>query len=338
MRKWLLGYCFMLCINADAQKKDFTLYKLLQLTQVPQTEIVSRLNRQGFIAEEEGNSSFNFYKPAKKSELSKSLSINYKRDSIKLVFNTCSAEEFNALNRELQEEGFYFAKAQSKATDAYSLYQKGNFCVMPCIKKEAARTLYSFAIEHKLLPQPQQIRFVEDLLKLPSHEYLAATFGQNQIKKDQFYFSENEVSKCSVLFSHTARQVIIVWKDEVNYRYPALLIVGGSTRGLDAQAAHFKTASVSAWQSAAGVYTGMPLKELEQLNGGAVRFYGWDTDEPGVALQSQKGKLNFKKFGVQLQCLDCNEDGFYSDNGILSSDVLLRQNRRAYVTTLVMKP
>lgn len=334
MKKWLPGCCLLLCMAAAAQKKEFTLGRLLQLTQTPQTELTEKLARQDFFAQSSTEQHTTFSKRAKKAGLPKSLSISRSPDKVTLVFNTCVAEEFEALTTELKAS----FRSDNISNAASCLYQKGSFCVKPFVQKEGLYTNHQLTIEHKLLPQAADIRFVEDLLQLPSHEYLAATFGDNSVKKDRFYFSETEVSKCSVLFPHTARQVIVIWADEAHNREPALLVVGGSAEGLNAQAANYKTAAISAWPSVTGIYPGMTLKELEQLNGGAVQFYGWDTEEPGVALQAQKGAVNFKKFGVQLQCLDCNEDSYYSNTGIISSDVLLRQNRRAYVMTMVVKP
>ena len=92
------------------------------------------------------------------------------------------------------------------------------------------------------------------------------------------------------------------------------------------------------WRSTQGIYLGMTLRDLEQLNGAPIEFYGWDSEQPGIVSPKNKGKIDFKKLGVQLNCLDCNEDKYYSKNNLLNSTEILQQNGRVYVSMLILVP
>jgi hypothetical protein len=82
----------------------------------------------------------------------------------------------------------------------------------------------------------------------------------------------------------------------------------------------------------------MTLQELQDLNGQPITINGWDSPQPGVVAETSKGKIDFKKVGVVLNCLDCNEDRYYSNNNLINSSKLLAQNRRVYVSTMVILP
>ena len=44
------------------------------------------------------------------------------------------------------------------------------------------------------------------------------------------------------------------------------------------------------------------------------------------------------ELGVQLNCLDCNEDKYYSHTSLINSTDVIQQNGRVYVSTLVLMP
>ena len=55
-------------------------------------------------------------------------------------------------------------------------------------------------------------------------------------------------------------------------------------------------------------------------------------------MNKNTGKIDFKKVGIVLNCLDCNEDKFYSEKDILNSADVLSENRRVYVSTIIVLP
>jgi hypothetical protein len=217
------------------------------------------------------------------------------------------------------------------------VYQKGSLTITPLTATENEKTVYRFVIERRALPKAKDIHVAEDFLPLASHEYLAAVFGEGAVKRDQFYFSEHEISPCSVLFPNTSRQLIFIWKDEENQRGIAFLLIGGQLRTQSLQSSH-KQVEQNIWQTRQGLYAGMSLRELQKLNGGNLTLYGWQTDQPGVLTEKNEGAINIKQTGVVLDCFDCNRDGYYSDSRILNSEDLLREGRRMYVSTIIVLP
>ena len=69
-----------------------------------------------------------------------------------------------------------------------------------------------------------------------------------------------------------------------------------------------------------------------------MKFYGWESDQPGIVFPKNKGSINFKNLGVQLDCLDCNEDKYYSKGELINSTDVIQQNGRVYVSTLIIMP
>ncbi|HVE60363.1 MAG TPA: hypothetical protein VNA26_00995, partial [Chitinophagaceae bacterium] len=157
------------------------------------------------------------------------------------------------------------------------------------------------------------------------------------VKKDLFYFSETEVNKCSVIFPNSSMQVIVVWKDEINLQTISFIIIGGQLKD-GPENMTYKDTKYNEWRSASGVFAGMSLRQLTELNGNAINFYGWETDQSGLVSKENTGKINFNKIGIQLNCLDCSEDKFYTNNGLISSSRILKENSRVFVSTIIILP
>jgi hypothetical protein len=140
-----------------------------------------------------------------------------------------------------------------------------------------------------------------------------------------------------VLFPNTSLQVIYIWKDATNNKDISYIMIGGELRSKSSEAFE-KAIEMNKWRSKQGVYLGMSLRELEKLNNGPIKFYGWESDQPGIIYPKNKGSINFKSLGVQLNCLDCNEDKYYSNSNLINSTDVIQQNGRVYVSTLVLMP
>jgi hypothetical protein len=336
MKKTLLYFFLLVQLHGETQKTDFSFQSLVGFTNVSNDQFETYISRKGFKHNPAANDSNVFYKNYKKKSIEKLIKKYDQDDGDSVVYQTTWLQEFLELNRELQNAGYATSKGDMVMNDVFSVYQKRNITIKPRIKKEEEKTLYSFIIEKKDLPQARDLVFAEDLLKLTSHEYLAAVFGANNVKKDVFYFSEKEVNKCSILFPYTNMQAIFVWKDEVNNRDISFLIIGGQFSA--GNTLNYRTVEQSKWRTLNGIYQGMSLKELHQLNGSEVNFYGWESEEGGFVVPEKKGEIDFKKTGVKLTCLDCNEDQYYSNSSIITSSAVLKENRRVFVTALVIAP
>jgi hypothetical protein len=323
-----------------AQKPEFSINSLVELTAVHTPKLGENLNRKGykFFNPEENHGDVNTFKKTLKDKISfKQIEKFNHNDTATIIFQTSFETEFNQLLGELLEAGFYFPDKQVFAQGQFPAYQKGSITVHPSTKIIDDRRVYYFKVQRKLLPTVRKIVFAEDLMQLSSHEYLAAVFGSQNVKKDFFYFSEDEVNKCSVLFPNTSMQVIIVWKDEINNQDISFFVIGGQLKDASANI-NYKDIQYNKWHSKNGVYVGMSLRQLIELNEKPVNFYGWDTEQPGLLSNQNPGKIDFKKTGIQLNCLDCNADKFYTNNGLISSSRILNDNRRIFVSTIVIIP
>lgn len=337
MRCWLLICLLLLVTAAPAQKKDLNLEKLMSLGLLTEAALQDALSKKGFQLADM-DSALYFERRSKDQTLEKTIRIIRTAQQISVQLATTSTDEFAQITRELVRQGFTYAPEKTVLPGVYQLYQKGPWCATPAMVQQDGHNWYQLSLLLAKLPQPADIRYLEDLALLQSHEQLAAVFGPAQVRRDVFYFSENDISKCSVLFPNSSRQVIVVWKDEINNRGISLLILGGTMQGRGASPAYFNETGQNQWHSKQGVFVGMPLRRLQEINGGPLEFFGWESEEPGVVALHNGGNINFKTLGVQLYCIDCNEDRFYSDKPLLHSTVLLQQARRVYVKSIVLKP
>ncbi|RPD44243.1 hypothetical protein [Paracnuella aquatica] len=336
--KFRLLLCFLVVANiTSAQQKGMSLEKLMDLGLLTEAALQKTMAKSGFQLAEM-DTAIHFEKRTKNGVLEKSISLVRTEQNIWVQLATTNTEEFAQLNKELVRQDFKYAPQKTVMPGVFEWYQKGPWTATPAVVQQDGRNWYRMALQLTKLPQPADIRYLEDLALLQSHEQLAAVFGPSLVRRDVFYFTENELSKCSVLFPNTSRQVIVVWKDELYSRGISLLIVGGTMQGRGSAPAYFNENGQNQWQSKQGLFVGLPLRQLHEINGGPLEFFGWETEEPGLVALHNKGAVNFKTLGVQLHCIDCNEDRFYSDKPLLNSSVLLQQSRRVYVRTIVLKP
>lgn len=338
MRRNLLYFFILANLWANAQKLEFTSNSLIGLTELSNDRFQDYFSRKGYREQpsEFQSHGTSFYKRNKRENIENLIEKFDASNTSSVVFQTTSFYEFKELNNELQQSGYAYAKEDQIKKNIYSLYQKGNVTIQPQIKEENGKTLYCFIVERKKLPHPTQIVHAEDLLQLTTHEYIAAVYGAANVKKDVFYFSEKEVNKCSVLFPNTTMQVIFIWKDEVKNRDISFLIIGSSYR--KGAEDFYRSMAFSKWKSSQGIYPGMSLNDLCELNGNHLNFYGWESEEAGFVQRNNTGVIDFKKTGVQLSCLDCYEDKFYSNSKIINSADVLKKNSRVYVSTLIIVP
>jgi hypothetical protein len=271
-------------------------------------------------------------KKAKADTIEKSLFKFDKDGETTIAFQTTSAGEGDALLRQLNKEGYHYVEGAK-----LELYQKSNITIQPIKQEDGDKTVYRFNIERKELPKASDIHFAEDFLSLTSHEYLATVFGASNVKGDQFYFSEKEINKWSVLFPNTSRQVIFIWNDEENLRDPAFILIGGQLMA-QSSIAYSKQIEQNVWQSRQGIYASMSLGELQRLNGSSFNVWGWQSDQPGVVARKNTGAIDFTQLSLVLNCLDCNEGSDVVKNELLNSDNIIRQGRRVYISSIILLP
>ncbi len=254
------------------------------------------------------------------------------KDHFSFSYFTSSKTDFNEFKKILLDEEFYCGDDDSAAT---LLFQKRNISVR-VTKKEQADTLYSFSFHQADLPSLEKIVYAEDLLQFSSHEYLVSVFGEKNVIRDLYYLSGNDFVRCSVVFPRTNRQAVFLWKDEKNLCTPANVIIGGNT-STGSSVNYDGLIGENTWSSRTGIYSGMSLQSLVQLNKATFKFYGKNSTSPFVILPANNGSLDFKNNLVVLGCLNPNGSGEL-ENVIVDADKILNDNLGIYVLMMVFYP
>lgn len=314
---------------------------LALLSQMPvqkfDAHILKKEYRRDYYSPRETHTEYAYYqqKPKKKEKLLRTLSYKSEGDITDVGFQTSSEKERNELLDELRKSGFVQYNKSTTPTTGTALYQKDEYTVAYSVEIKDTITLYTFLLQRKELPRVKDVAYAEDLLPYASHEYLKSSFGAGNVRQDVFYYSESETNRCSVLFPDTEREVIFVWQDEQELRRPAFLLVGGNLKP-DNSAGANRQLRHNLWRSKQGVYAGMSLQELQELNNGAIRFYGWHTEQAGMLLPQNSGSINFKELGLVLHCINCDNEP--KPINVVSSNQAIQQAQKVHVATLVILP
>ena len=258
------------------------------------------------------------------------------KDEFTLTYQTASTEEFADLITQLKQAGFYCSQDEEAGDTKPLLFQYRDVTVTTFTETKDSISTCSLLFYKKIFPDPQDINYADDLLCFTSHEYLVHYFGEENVKKDIYYFSGNELAKCSVLFLNTGRQVVFIWNDEVNKRDIANLLFGGQQR-LKSLMGSDKFIAESNWIFKSGIHAGMPLYELRVLNGGDIKFYGSSSVNAGIVVPDNSGKINFKKEEIVLGCMNCS-DGKFASSSILNADDALTEGKILFILSVILKP
>jgi hypothetical protein len=316
---------------------DFTGYSISKFDGY----IAKKAYRRDYESPRESHSNYNYIQLRKKkkdegNETVRKLSFIERPGAPVIEYQTSSLDEFSNLRRDLRRKGFNtYMEEKDPATPV--LYQHDNTVVGTSVEIRDSTTLYTVRIEREVLPKLREIAYAEDLLPLKSHEFLEATFGAANVKRDVFHYTESEANKCSVLFPNTPREVIFIWEDEANYRDLSFLIIGGNMLSNGA-ARNSTMVSTNEWRSKQGVYAGMKLEELQELNQGRVKFHGFSTEQPGMLTKNNGGKLDFNRLGVVLSCLNCVNNNKMERQTVVDSETALQEERKVYVSSIIIIP
>lgn len=109
-----------------------------------------------------------------------------------------------------------------------------------------------------------------------SHARLVASFGRRNVRYQQVHGAEGEKLWASVLHPADAKaRLEFIWDDEKRRRSPWMRIENAST-----------------WQSQNGIHVGMPLSEVERINGGPFSLSGFEWDYGGHVTDWRGGTLS----------------------------------------------
>lgn len=336
MKRSLPFVCLLLSLIAGAQKRSFDLGDLVNSAFVPDDKLSSYVTRIGFKSNKLTTADPEqpqFINKHSKDKIQRFLTRHNTQEGARVAFETSSAQEYSLLKQDLLDH--QFTPIHGTATGREE-FQKENM-IITAYPPNGADTNYRIQIDQKAMPLPTDLVYAEDLLAFNSHEFLVAVFGRPHVRKDTFYFSEKEFTTCSVLFPNTFSQAVFLWEDGRNFRNASFIIIG---ERWDQDQAFLNTqgAAQNKWKSRSGVYIGMSLNDLVKVNDYHIELFGWNSDNPGFAARNNKGKLDFRRMGLQFLCLDCKDDRYYTKTNLIGSESLLRSQSRVYINKMILVP
>lgn len=335
-------YAFLICIIycTSAYSQHFSIKDLVDFTIYPANKFDNNIRKKDFrrdyFAPQESATINNYIQKQKKGEqIVRTIALESQPETTAIHYQTSAPDEYEKLWQQLKATGFRSYTDSSDKPDGV-LLQQGNLRAYTSIEIRDSTPLYTFVIERKELPKAKDLQFAEDLLPVNSHEFLCYVFGEGAVKKDVFYYSETETNKCSVLFPNTNRQVIFIWNDEKNYCNTAFILIGGQLQTTGTIRSNMSIEH-NLWRSKQGVYSGMTLRELQVLNEAPINFYSWGQEQEGMLAPKNQGRLDFSRIGLVMNCLNCN-DQRYQQAGIISSESQIEQDKKVYVSTIIILP
>jgi hypothetical protein len=348
MKKFLLLF-FCIVSTALVNAQELSADKLLDMLSLTVPKLESQLSNKRYRStgtEFLGDTAVKTYqyRPVIRNSRKKqtdSVSRNFLRSVLKetftLTYQTTSSTEYMGIIETLKKKGFYCEyEKDSTITPPSYLYQHEDYTADASKKMEGRTAWYSITFHRKILPVSKDLHFAEDLLEFTSHEYLVYYFGENNVKKDIYYFAGNDIVKCSVLLINTKRQVIFIWRDGLNRRKIDNLMFGGQHK-LKSMETNDKFVAENSWSFKSGIRAGMPLFELRTMNEKNIAFSGGDAPNPGLVFPESTGKIDFENEDVILGCMNCTDDKFLKTK-VMYADKAMEDGRILFVLTVVLYP
>ncbi len=347
MIRFLLIF-FWVILSTSAKSQELSADRLLDMLSTSVPKIQGQLTGKKYIfsgAENSGDTTFRIYQyraasSSRKKQAdatSRKFIIAQLKNTSTLTYQTSSADGYNKIIESLKKDGFYCEyEKDSTFTPASYVYQHELYSAEACKKNAEGIDWYSITFFKKVFSTTNNLQTAEELLEFTSHEYLVHYFGEKNVKKDLYYFADNDIVNCSVLFINTKRQVIFVWKDGLNRRRISNLFFGGQ-HNLKSQQTYESVIAENAWMLKSGLRIGMPLIELRTLNDNNISFCGGKAPNPGLVLPESTGRIDFTAADVILGCNNCTDEKFLGARQ-LNSDRALDDGRILFVLSIVLYP
>lgn len=326
-----------------SQAQRLTVDDLLNLSAQSPKNFDKYLDKKGYVAAVNSGkdqptllSFFEKRSAADTNNITRRVEISKKADAWCFKLETSSREEFHEGMTALKKAGFFYDKKSDTGVSDILLFQKGGIAVTSGSVQTEDQQLYSFLVEKKEFPNPGTIQFAEDLLKFDSHEHLVSYFGERNVQKDMYHFSETDSRHCSVLFPNSSRQAVFIWDDEANLYKISFIIISGTIS--TASTANFSgNFSQNAWKLKSGIYSGMRLKDLIKMNANDFHFYGRGSEYAFMVVPEKTRYIDFTKVGVMLDCFDCN--GVRLLNNVkVSAEEAAEQDLALFVSSMMISP
>ncbi|HVE60625.1 MAG TPA: hypothetical protein VNA26_02320, partial [Chitinophagaceae bacterium] len=133
----------------SAQKSEFSLINLVELTSIHKPKFGENLSKKGYkkIDQVETGDVNSFKKTSKDNISFKQIDKFDQNDSATIIFQTSFEPEFNQLISELSNTGFYYPEKLVLQPGHFPLYQKGNISIQPSKRIVNDRTVYDFKVQ-----------------------------------------------------------------------------------------------------------------------------------------------------------------------------------------------
>ncbi|MBS1574324.1 MAG: hypothetical protein JST09_03380 [Bacteroidetes bacterium] len=341
MRRYLLFSCLLVLSNC-LYAQVMTIGDFIKAPNVSRQKFNNYLSREGFFRSNEyinGDTLIQEYQLKEKKIATIADSANryaqglFYENKTAFCYYTTSTNECKEIIRALKDNGFH---CEGENYQAPFLYQKNDMTVKLSSKVEDTLVYYSFIVLKDVLPAPKNIAFAEDFLGFNSHENLEYVFGKGNVQKDVYYFSDTDVVRCSILFPNTDRQVIFIWKDELNRRSVSHLLIGNSLRNKKS-GKEDRPFSENVWTLRNGLRANMSLSELVRMNNADFSFYGLKSQYAGIVVPDKKGNIDFKNTGVILSCLNCSNSKLMKQETVSAGEAI-ENSERVFVLALIVMP
>lgn len=304
--------------------QSFSIRDLLTLAELPNGDITHFMYKNGFAVDTDGvpdtiQTRFISRLKSKKRIYSDANIDLYQHDNSRFfVLHTTSADEYLENRHSLIRSGFIFDKSKNIGRDSSILFQKANLSVLT--SKETGDSVTEYVFKLKVKKIPDSIRYAEELLQFDSHEFLANYFGEKNVAKDLFYFSQKDLKKCTVLFSGTAYQAAFVWGNESNLNNLSYVIISNVLPTKQGE----KNGIVdrdNAWKLENGIHSGMAVRDVLKLNGADFYVYGNKSDLAFMVKPADNGKIDFKKTAIMFRCDNCYDNPIFDQYEVSALDI-----------------
>lgn len=289
--------------------QSFTVDDLMTLASLSPKKFDNYMNEKGYLTGgkkmQDDAMAFTFIeklkiKPEDSVIQSRSVGLYKKENAYCFSYHTTSLDEYEQGVNKLKSSKFFIGESKKSLEDTL-FFQKKNLTVHISSDVDNGCQVYSFLLQKKEFPG--SVQFAEDLLIFDSHEFLVSYFGEENVKKDFYYFTEKKVKKCSVLFGNSDQQAVFVWEDEDNLCKLSYVLISGIIP-TESTMPFNENISRNKWAFKSGIFSGMSIRDLLRLNGQDFKFYGLNSEFSLMVEPETTGHLDFKKIGIMLTSID----------------------------------
>lgn len=330
-------------VVCTAQDQSLTINDLVNVSSLSSQGLDDFIDKKGFSVKRrsivENAMGYTFFEnksPKDSSHINRSINLYQKGDTWCIALHTSSIDEFVNGRNSLKRMNFFSDVTNDTSVTVPLLFQKKALTIQTSYEMQDGEPVYSFLVKKKDIPDPGSMQYAEDLLRFDSHEYLVACFGESNVKRDVYIFSEKESKKCSVLFPNTNEQAVFIWDDDRNYRKLSYVLISGTISTPDA-GQFAGSYGHNKWELKNGIYQGMRISDLLRLNSNDFTFYGNKSEFSMMVEPKVTGSINFKFIGIGFNCFNCDQADLLDKQKVNASEAV-NNNLAMHVSCIMISP